>query len=214
MPTKSYPTYVDRYGLRNRKIPNGAGGLLKFLNPIGEGSFGLVYLAVDTKTKDKFAIKCCEPGLSGTIEEAAQEAELNHHPLVSDHPNIVTLHILDMVGTKTGELLFAIVLDYCPGRDVLYFLEDITTVSLLRTVFWQMLDAVAHCHELGIYHRDLKMENFMCTDDPTADWRIQLSDFGASTTEPKTTFCNRGTISYVAPGTSVITHPCIMLMSL
>ena len=62
------------------------------------------------------------------------------------------------------------------------------------------LQAVAHIHEKGIVHRDLKLENLLYYDD-TEDSRILVADFGLSDWEvnlsPGSPVC--GTPGYLAP---------------
>eukprot|EP00930_Biecheleria_cincta_P001997 TRINITY_DN103076_c0_g1_i1.p1 TRINITY_DN103076_c0_g1~~TRINITY_DN103076_c0_g1_i1.p1 ORF type:complete len:413 (+),score=51.24 TRINITY_DN103076_c0_g1_i1:111-1349(+) len=62
----------------------------------------------------------------------------------------------------------------------------------------QIFSAVRLLHELGIAHRDLSLENILLTE-VEGDTRVQLIDFGMSTT---TRFCRkevRGKQSYQAP---------------
>lgn len=81
-----------------------------------------------------------------------------------------------------------------------------TRLKLIASMFSQMCDAVATCHERGVFHRDIKPENFIVTDgmmelrEPKAVGEgeqqrtevvvkkerrvvVKLTDFGLSTTE-------------------------------
>ena len=52
-------------------------------------------------------------------------------------------------------------------------------------LFWQMIDAVAHCHSRHIVHRDLKPENVLLSGTD-----VKIADFGFSRTYARgVTFC-------------------------
>lgn len=51
--------------------------------------------------------------------------------------------------------------------------------KILRTIAFQMIEAVAEMHQLLIYHRDLKPENFLFSKDGT----VVATDFGTASTD-------------------------------
>ncbi len=36
---------------------------------------------------------------------------------------------------------------------------------MIKQAFLQIIDAVVHCHSIGIYHRDLKCEDILATEE-------------------------------------------------
>lgn len=63
----------------------------------------------------------------------------------------------------------------------------------------QILDAVHACHEKGVFHRDLKPDNIMCSDDGAS---VHLVDFGVATNIEISTRHACGTLSHNSPGKS------------
>ena len=78
-------------------------------------------------------------------------------------------------------------------------------------MFAQMCDAVAVCHERGVFHRDIKPENFIVTDgwhDVVVDGEtrrerrvvVKLTDFGLSTTDVHSADMDCGSAPYMSYG--------------
>jgi serine/threonine protein kinase len=183
------PTSVT--SLAGQSIDNGRLTLIKM---IGTGGYGAIYHAIDTRTRASYAVKVLE---KRSNQRWTREAHL--HLKVSSHPNVVTLHkILD----DSGDLVY-LVLDYCPGGDLNTMLMNTRIFAgendLLKSVFLQIVGAVAHCHSKGIYHRDLKPENILCSKDGS---RVFLADFGLASQSTSSTSFAVGTSQYMSPGLS------------
>jgi len=88
-------------------------------------------------------------------------------------------------------------MDYCPKGDLF---DNITQGkrkfdhNLIREFLLQILDAVAHCHRLGIYYMDLKLENILVSGN-----HILLTGFGIAR-EDDTAFFS-GSSNHASPGT-------------
>lgn len=180
-------------------------GRLHLLQPLGRGSGGVVFRAIDISTEIEYAVKCIFKADAGTRQYTFQKRELQFHQTVSGHRNVLTLHRI----VEEGPYLF-FVLDHCRGGDLFKFLTDRGTyrrnTQLVKQVFVQLIDAVETCHKHGIYHRDIKPENVMCNEDGT---RVQLGDFGLSTDSRWSRNFGAGTSGYMSPGA----HFSIILMS-
>lgn len=70
-------------------------------------------------------------------------------------------------------------MEYVSGGELRKYLND-KRIALsekeARDFFIQLTDAVEHCHNRGIVHRDLKLENLLLTD--TESKGIKVIDFG------------------------------------
>ena len=90
-----------------------------------------------------------------------------------NHKNIIKLyHSL----TSTNELL--LIMEFADGGELLAYVEEKQGLSEIeaRNLFKQIVSAIAACHEQGIIHRDLKLENVLF--DTKLRTRIKIVDFG------------------------------------
>jgi len=78
------------------------------------------------------------------------------------------------------------VLEYAEGGDALHYVQSSGALGEDRARTWsmQVTSAVTYMHDLGIAHRDLKLENLLLTGDLRT---IKICDFG---------FVRRKTVSY------------------
>ncbi|KAI0373388.1 kinase-like protein [Pilatotrama ljubarskyi] len=81
-----------------------------------------------------------------------------------------------------------------------------TRLRLIASMFSQMCEAVATCHDHSVFHRDIKPENFIVTDGWTTlpDGRLErkvvvkLTDFGLSTTDVESADMDCGSAPYMS----------------
>jgi serine/threonine protein kinase/WD40 repeat protein len=149
-------------------------GPYKLLEQIGEGGFGLVFMAEQQQpVRRKVALKVLKPGMDSRQVIARFEAERQALALM-DHPNIAK--VLDAGQTASGRPHFVMELvrgvpitDYCDQ-------SRLTTRERLE-LFVHVCQAVQHAHHKGIIHRDIKPSNVMVTlHDDTAV--VKVIDFG------------------------------------
>ncbi|CRK21044.1 hypothetical protein BN1723_012242 [Verticillium longisporum] len=181
-------------------------GKLQLTTILGTGAYGVVYSAVDVKTGIKYAVKCLSKfNQDGTPldrrQVAFQNREIRLHYLASAHPNVVSmLKIVD-----DPDCIY-VILDYCPEGDLFYNITErgqyVGKDALAKSVFLQILDAVEHCHALGIYHRDLKPENILVSNHGET---VKLADFGLATASERSEDYGCGSTFYMSP--EFIHHP-------
>jgi tetratricopeptide (TPR) repeat protein/serine/threonine protein kinase len=149
-------------------------GPYKLLEQIGEGGFGVVFMAEQqAPIRRKVALKVLKPGMETRPIVARFEAERQALALM-DHPNIAT--VLDGGQTPTGRPYFVMELvkgvpitDYCDQSE----LTPRERLELLLTV----CEAVQHAHQKGVIHRDIKPSNLLVTmHDATPV--VKAIDFG------------------------------------
>jgi serine/threonine protein kinase len=135
-------------------------GRYKLREKIGEGGFGVVFLAEQIEpVQRKVALKIIKAGMDTREVIARFEAERQALALM-DHPNIAK--VLDAGTTDTGRPYFVMELvrgikltDYCDQN-------SLSTQERLR-LFIEVCHAVQHAHQKGIIHRDIKPSNILVT---------------------------------------------------
>jgi serine/threonine protein kinase/Flp pilus assembly protein TadD len=151
-------------------------GRYKLLERIGEGGFGIVYMAEQQHpVRRKVALKVIKPGMDSRQVLARFEAE-RQALAIMDHPNIA--RVLDAGATDTGRPYFVMELvkgepitDYCDRNR----LEPRQRLEL----FVQVCHAVQHAHQKGVIHRDLKPSNVLVATHDTKPV-VKVIDFGVA----------------------------------
>ena len=151
-------------------------GPYKLMEQIGEGGFGLVFVAEQERpVRRKVALKVIKPGMDTREVIARFEAE-RQALAIMDHPNIA--HVFDAGATDSGRPYFVMELvrgvaitDYCDQHR----LSPRERLELFLTV----CHAVQHAHQKGIIHRDIKPSNVLVTSH---DGRpvVKVIDFGVA----------------------------------
>ena len=135
-------------------------GPFKLLQQIGEGGFGVVYMAEQTKpVRRKVALKIIKPGMDTKEVIARFEAERQALALM-DHPNIA--RVLDAGSTESGRPYF--VMELVKGVPLTEYCDKnhLSAGERLK-LFVDVCHAIQHAHQKGIIHRDLKPSNIMVT---------------------------------------------------
>ncbi len=154
--------------------PGGVVGRYKLLQVIGEGGFGVVYMAEqESPVRRKVALKVIKLGMDTGQVVARFEAERQALAMM-DHPNIA--RVLDGGATDSGRPYF--VMELVRGVPITQYCDEnrLGTAGRLE-LFIQVCQAVQHAHQKGVIHRDLKPGNVLVA---TTDGRAvpKVIDFG------------------------------------
>ena len=171
----------------------------RLVRMLGEGTYGRVYEARDKAALQTVAIKLVPlawPRKDSSEEDSvADNRELQALQLCR-HPNVVRLH--GHFVHQHGQL--ALVLDYaaCDLSQLLSLCQRTATplpLPVIRLLARELLTAVAHCHALGVLHRDIKPHNILLAaravpvgaehtashfNIAAAAGTVRLADFGQS----------------------------------
>jgi serine/threonine protein kinase/tetratricopeptide (TPR) repeat protein len=179
-------------------------GTYKLLEQIGEGGFGVVFMAEQTEpVRRKVALKVLKPGMDTRQVIGRFEAERQALALM-DHPNIA--HIFDGGQTNSGRPYF--VMELVRGVPITRFCDDNNlTIADRLALFLSVCNAVQHAHQKGIIHRDIKPSNILVSLHDTVPV-VKIIDFGiakatAQQLSDKTVFTQFaqmiGTPTYMSP---------------
>jgi serine/threonine protein kinase len=135
-------------------------GRYKLLEKIGEGGFGVVYMADQTRPiSRRVALKIIKLGMYTKEVIARFEAERQALAMM-EHPNIAK--VFDAGATDTGRPYF--VMELVKGIPITEYCDDNNLDTQQRLeLFIDVCKAVQHAHQKGIIHRDLKPSNVMIT---------------------------------------------------
>jgi eukaryotic-like serine/threonine-protein kinase len=145
-------------------------GHFRILDKIGAGGMGEVYRARDEQLERDVALKVLP---AASFQDATARTRLLREARTAsklNHPHICTIH---EVGEADGQAYIA--MELVEGQSLSARLEEgpLRQDELLRYGL-QLTDAVAHAHEHGVVHRDLKCANAVVTPDG----RLKVLDFG------------------------------------
>ncbi|KAJ8766436.1 hypothetical protein K2173_022495 [Erythroxylum novogranatense] len=164
----------ERGGDQDQKTTTGMRlGKYELGKTLGEGNFGKVKLARNIESGLPFAVKILEKNRVIHLKTTHQiKREIATLKLLK-HPNIVRLH--EVLASKTRIYM---VLEYVTGGELF---DRIASKGRLpeaegRKLFQQLIDGVSYCHDKGVFHRDLKLENVLVD----TKGNIKITDFGLS----------------------------------
>jgi eukaryotic-like serine/threonine-protein kinase len=177
-------------------------GSYKLLEQIGEGGFGVVFMAEQQEPlRRRVALKVLKPGMETRQVVARFEAERQALALM-DHPHIA--HVFDGGHTASGRPYF--VMELVKGVPITQYCDEHNLAIRERLeLFVTVCQAVQHAHQKGIIHRDLKPSNILVSVHDTVPV-AKVIDFGiakATGQQLTTLFTNFaqliGTPMYMSP---------------
>ncbi|KAL6730407.1 hypothetical protein Aduo_001385 [Ancylostoma duodenale] len=143
---------------------------------VGNGSFGVVFLAKLQENNEPVAIK------KVLQDKRFKNRELQIMRKLS-HPNIVKLkYFFYSGGEKKDELYLNLILEYVPEtvyRVARHYSKQRQSIPLIyvKLYMYQLFRALAYIHGIGICHRDIKPQNLLI--DPESGI-LKLCDFGSA----------------------------------
>lgn len=172
---------------------------------IGDGPLGRIYRARDLRDRRELAVRVLAGERAADPVERARfhrRAELARR---LDHPNVVP--VAD-VGTS-GEGLPFLITDYVAGHALSRVLTREKPLARERVVaiLRQIADGLAHAHDRGVFHRDMRPENVLLARDGRRGERARIVDFaigGGAGSDPRRDLAGLGAvlremIAHVAP---------------
>jgi serine/threonine protein kinase len=174
-------------------------GKYEIVEVLGKGAMGVVYKAFDPDIHRTVAIKTIRKELVDDQERATMMfARFKNEARAAgrlSHPGIVAVHDYGDLGDLTY-----IAMEFVQGaslrdyfnRGVRFQEHDIVSVMA------QLLEALQHAHEQGVWHRDIKPANLIVMNSG----RVKIADFGIAkvdTSQLTQTGLVMGSPGYMAP---------------
>lgn len=151
-------------------------GRYKLMELIGEGGFGLVYVAEQHQpVRRQVALKIIKPGMNSKDVIARFEAERQALAMM-DHPHIAK--VLDAGISEDQRLYF--VMELVRGIPITEFCDQQRLTLPQRVeLFCDVCAAIQHAHQKGVIHRDIKPSNVMVTLHDVKHV-VKVIDFGVA----------------------------------
>eukprot|EP01050_Picozoa_sp_SAG11_P020559 SAG11_NODE_3487_length_2417_cov_1.462899_2_plen_224_part_00 len=156
--------------------PSAVGTRFRLHKQIGKGSYGIVYLGVDTADGAKVAVKNCLD-VFRTTEDAKRTLREITILRQCRHPNVIHCRTVMRPPSENFSDLW-LVLECCDWdlRKVMNTRMKAWSIEHVKRLLQQTLCGLAYLHGANIVHRDLKPANILVT----ASCDIRICDFGLS----------------------------------
>ena len=169
-------------------------GKYRVVRVLGEGSFGIVFLAWDGDTQSEVAIKVPHADRLARLEGSEVYLAEARVQRKLDHPHIVPLY----EATRTDEGIVYLVFKFIKGGSLAEKLK-LAPPPYKDSARWvaEVAEAANHAHHLGVVHRDIKPGNILIDEGSEA----YLTDFGQALKEADygKAATNVGTPEYLSP---------------
>ena len=152
---------VDKHVLRKYEIQN----------KLGKGAYGIVWKAVDKKTRETVALKKIFDAFQNPTDAQRTFREIMFLQELNDHDNIIKLeNVLKAENDKDIYLVFEYMETDLHAVIRANILEDIHK----QYVIYQLLKALKYMHSANVLHRDLKPSNLLLN----SECLVKVADFG------------------------------------
>jgi serine/threonine protein kinase len=161
------------------------------------GGFGVAYKVVDTLGDVVEVLKLITRDRRSVYERLRREYKTLLQ--VPEHPNVVKVIWADKFPDDTPYIVF----EFIEGLNVEELLEqESLNLEDARTIAQQTARGLAHLHQHGVYHLDIKPSNLLWTDTG-----LRIIDFNVSVSEQDESGFGGGTRRYIPPDFDLTQEP-------
>ncbi|XP_046340332.2 NUAK family SNF1-like kinase 1 [Haliotis rufescens] len=166
----------------------------ELVKTLGEGTYGKVKLGIERNTGEQVAIKYIKK------TKIHDETDLNRiRREIGILSSLKHPHIVNIRGVFEKKDKIVMVMDCALGGELYDYINERRrlTEKDARRIFRQIVSAIYYCHQNGVVHRDLKLENIILDEQSN----VKIADFGLANNfghnELLSTFC--GSPLYASP---------------
>lgn len=146
-------------------------GGIRLSHILGKGAYGVVRHGVVLSTGMPVAVKVISRGNCSDMSKV--DNEINAMKRLQ-HPNVVQL--FDVVDQPDDQNIF-LVMELCGGGSLQEYVnpqQRPLPLPIARYYFVQLIHGLQYCHQQGVAHRDLRLENLLLDNDG----HLKITDFG------------------------------------
>ena len=173
-------------------------GKYRVTEVLGEGAMGIVYKGFDPDIQRTVALKTIRAGLDDDGSPGAPASRFRNEAQAAGrlgHPGIVAVYDFGH-----DQQVAYIAMEFVEGRSLASYLSAKVrfTDTDIPGIMSQLLDALGHAHDKGVWHRDVKPANIIMT----MSGRLKVADFGIARIESQSLTQTQymvGTPSHMAP---------------
>ncbi|KAG9405422.1 hypothetical protein AC1031_003311 [Aphanomyces cochlioides] len=159
------------------------GNIFRLVETIGRGSYGTVHKAINLSSGAAVAVKVISkdrlirnPQERASIEKEIETMRVAVEQYENGHPNIVRL-----LATKESKASIFIVLEYCAGGDISFYIKQSArglSMAQTRNYMSQLASGLQFLRQQHVIHRDLKPANLLLSSKNLASQKVKIADFG------------------------------------
>jgi eukaryotic-like serine/threonine-protein kinase len=164
---------------------------------LGKGGYGSVYLARDKNLNELVALKVLDKSDDDAVERFLREIKTMITLSHSEH----VVRIFDY-GIYNDRPFYS--MEYHQRGSLKNFI-GLANLRFAYTVLLNVASALVELESRGGFHRDIKPDNILVSENQYRETIVKLSDFGLARTADTTFFTNRpaGTTPYMSPNALV-----------
>lgn len=152
---------IDRHVLRKYEI----------VQKLGRGAYGIVWKAIDKKTREVVALKKCFDAFQNATDAQRTFREIMFLQELNGHENIVRL--LNVLKADNDQDIY-LICDYMESDLHAVIRANILEEIHKQYVIYQLLKSLKFMHSGQMLHRDIKPSNILLN----SDCQVKVCDFG------------------------------------
>mmetsp|Transcript_38204 Transcript_38204/g.61251 ORF Transcript_38204/g.61251 Transcript_38204/m.61251 type:complete len:512 (-) Transcript_38204:338-1873(-) len=152
---------IDRHVLRKYEI----------VQKLGRGAYGIVWKAIDKKTREVVALKKCFDAFQNATDAQRTFREIMFLQELNGHENIIRL--LNVLKADNDKDIY-LICDYMESDLHAVIRANILEEIHKQYIIYQLLKALKYMHSGQLLHRDIKPSNILLN----SDCQVRVCDFG------------------------------------